>query len=284
MTVLRDGAARPAERGQVGPAPGTRYLLSSRRGRVLATAGVVWTAPEPGRPGELVPLRGFAFSNTTAVSSSPRHRRTTLLSSGCHARPGSPGELSTFPPRLRLPAFPGAPLPGALFFGVALSFLSSRPIRTRPRATSTRRRSSGPSTVSGGRLVLGIAVAVVRLVRSRAAPRPPHGLVRFLLAGTAGGLLGRLRPPAAPPQGASPSHSQASPSSRSSSSPLRSIARSLTSDPLVSTTLPHSRSSDLVLPDPFHPGFRLLTFPFHSLFAGLPSRSAHSSSRLGPPF
>ena len=197
LTVLRDGQLVRLK-GRVGPAPwDTRYLLLLLVGTAfLATAGVVLrTAPDEADPASSFLFAGFAFSAAAVLVITPAppydtlFRVVTLVEDV--ARAFLPAFLLAFVFR-----FPRrtARFPGALFFvpAVALSFLSLATYLNPPaRDVDATALVRTLDRLQEAGLVLGIAVAVVRLVTlaRRRLDLLAEKQVRFLLAGTAGGLL-----------------------------------------------------------------------------------------------
>jgi len=197
LTVLRDG--RPLRlKGRVGPSPwDTRYLLLLLVGAafLVAAGAVLRTAPEEADPASAFLFAGFAFSAATVLVVTPAppydtlFRAATLLEDV--ARAFLPAFLLAFVFRFprRTPR-----VPGALFFvpaaGLAVLALATylRPPAPDVDATALVLRLD---RLQQAALLLGIAVAVARVVSlaTRRLDLLAEKQVRFLLAGTAGGLL-----------------------------------------------------------------------------------------------
>jgi len=197
LTVLRDGQLIRLK-GRVGPSPwDTRYiLLLLVGGAFLVAAGVVLrTAPHEADPASAFLFAGFAFSAaaTLVITPAPPYdalfRAVTLFEDV--ARAFLPAFLLAFVFR-----FPRrtARVPAALFFGPAFGLaLFSLATYLNPPARDV---DAVPLVLRLDRLqqaalVLGIVVAVARLVSlaTRRLDLLAEKQVRFLLAGTAGGLL-----------------------------------------------------------------------------------------------
>ena len=197
LTVLRDGQLVRLK-GRVGPSPwDTRYLLLLLVGTAfLATAGVVLrTAPHEADPASSFLFAGFAFSAAAVLVITPAppydtlFRAVTLVEDV--ARAFLPAFLLAFVFR-----FPRrtARFPGALFFvpAAALSFLSLATYLNPPaRDVDATALVRSLDRLQEAGLVLGIVVAVARLVTlaRRRLDLLAEKQVRFLLAGTPGGLL-----------------------------------------------------------------------------------------------
>lgn len=197
LTILRDG--QPLRlKGRVGPSPwDTRYLLLLLTGAAfLVTTGVVLrTAPHEADPVSHFLFAGFAFAAATVLIVTPAppydtfFRATTLLEDA--ARAFLPAFLLAFVFR-----FPrrSTRVPGVLFFvpALALTILSLATYLNPPAADV----DAAPFVLRLDRLqqaglLLGISLAVARLVflATRRLDLLAEKQVRFLLAGTAGGLL-----------------------------------------------------------------------------------------------
>ena len=197
LTVLRDGQLLRL-RGHVGPAPwDTRYLLLLLvGGAFLAAAGVVLrTAPREADPASSFLFAGFAFSAAVVLIVTPAppydalFRFVTLVEDV--ARALLPAFLLAFVFR-----FPRrAPRACAVLFFVPATALAALALATylRPRApdVDATRLVQTLDRFEQAALVLAIVVAVARLVKlaRRRLDLLAEKQVRFLLAGTAGGLL-----------------------------------------------------------------------------------------------
>jgi PAS domain S-box-containing protein len=197
LTVLRDG--QPVRlKGRIGPSPwDTRYLLLLLVGAAfLASTGIVLrTAPREADPTSSFLFAGFAFSAAAVLVITPAppydalFRAVTLFEDA--ARAFLPAFLLAFVFRFprRTPR-----VPGALFFvpATALTLLSLATYLNPPApdvdATPLVLRLD---QLQQAALFLGIALAVARLVSlaTRRLDLLAEKQVRFLLAGTAGGLL-----------------------------------------------------------------------------------------------
>lgn len=197
LTILRDG--QPLRlKGLVGPSPwDTRYLLLLFCGAAfLVTTGIVLrTAPREADPVSHFLFAGFAFSAAVVLVVTPAppydalFRATTLLEDA--ARAFLPAFLLAFVFRFprRAPR-----VPAALFFVPALgltllslaTYLSPPPpdVDAMPFVLRLDRLQQAA-------LLLGVVLAVARLVAlaNRRLDLLAEKQVRFLLAGTAGGLL-----------------------------------------------------------------------------------------------
>ncbi len=197
LTVLRDG--RPLRlRGRIDPSPwDTRYLLLLLVGAAfLVAAGVVLrTAPREADPASAFLFAGFAFTAAVVLVVTPApppdllFRATTLLE-----------DLS----RAFLPAFllalvhrfprRAARVPLLLFFAPAAALaglsLSTYLVPPPPDVDAAPLVARLDGFQQAG-LLLGAGLAVVRLVflATRRLDLLAEKQVRFLLAGTAGGLL-----------------------------------------------------------------------------------------------
>mgnify|MGYP001766977281 CR=1 FL=1 len=197
LTVLRDG--QPVRlKGRVGPSPwDTRYiLLLLVGGAFLVAAGVVLrTAPHEADPGSSFLFAGFAFSAAALLVITPAppydalFRVTTLVEDV--ARAFLPAFLLAFVCRFPRRA---ARVPGWLFFvpAVALALLSLATYLHPPApdvdATPLVLRLD---RLQQAALLFGVALAVARLaaLATRRLDLLAEKQARFLLAGTAGGLL-----------------------------------------------------------------------------------------------
>lgn len=197
LTVLRDG--QPLRlKGRIGPSPwDTRYILLLVVGiAFLVAAGVVLrTAPEEADPVSSFLFAGFAFSAAAVVVITPAppydglFRAATVFEDV--ARAFLPAFLLAFvfrfPRRAMrvpsllffLPALGLALVSAATYLGPLPPDLDAAPLVAR----LDRLQQAG--------LLLGAAVAVVRLawLAARRLDLLAEKQVRFLLAGTAGGLL-----------------------------------------------------------------------------------------------
>ena len=197
LTVLRDG--QPVRlKGRIGPSPwDTRYLLLLFVGAAfLVTTGVVLrTAPHEADPTSHFLFAGFAFTAAAVFVITPAppydaiFRATTLLEDA--ARAFLPAFLLAFVFRFPRRAMR---IPGALFFvpAFALALLALATYLNPPApdvdATPLVLRLD---RLQQAALLLGVSLAVGRLVSlaTRRLDLLAEKQVRFLLAGTAGGLL-----------------------------------------------------------------------------------------------
>ncbi len=197
LTVLRDGQALRLK-GNIGPSPwDTRYLLLLLvGGAFLVAAGIVLrTAPEEADPTSAFLFAGFAFSAAAVAVVTPAppydtlYRAATLFEDV--ARAFLPAFLLAFVFRFPRRAMR---VPGLLFFvpslGLVFLTLSTylRPPAADVDATALVLRLD---RLQQAALLIGVAVAVGRLVwlAARRLDLLAEKQVRFLLAGTAGGLL-----------------------------------------------------------------------------------------------
>ncbi|MBK8598180.1 MAG: PAS domain-containing protein [Holophagales bacterium] len=197
LTILRDG--QPLRlKGRIGPSPwDTRYLLLLFCGAAfLVTTGIVLrTAPHEADPASHFLFAGFAFTAAVVLVVTPAppydllFRATTLLEDV--ARAFLPAFLLAFV--FRFPRRSDR-VPAALFFvpalGLAVLALATYLSPPAPDVDAT------PLVLRLDRLqqaalLLGVGLAVVRLVSlaTRRLDLLAEKQVRFLLAGTAGGLL-----------------------------------------------------------------------------------------------
>ncbi len=197
LTILRDG--QPLRlKGRIGPSPwDTRYLLLLCCGAAfLVTTGIVLrTAPHEADPASHFLFAGFAFTAAVVLVVTPAppydtlFRATTLLEDA--ARAFLPAFLLAFVFRFPRRA---ERVPAALFFvpalGLTVFALATYLSPPAPDVDAT------PLVLRLDRLqqaalLLGVALAVVRLVSlaTRRLDLLAEKQVRFLLAGTAGGLL-----------------------------------------------------------------------------------------------
>jgi len=197
LTILRDG--QPLRlKGRIGPSPwDTRYLLLLLSGAafLVATGIVLRTAPHEADPVSHFLFAGFAFSAAAVLVITPAppydafFRAATLLEDA--ARAFLPAFLLAFVFRFPRRA---ARIPGALFFvpALGLTLLSVATYLSPPApdvdATPLVLRLD---RLQQAALLLGISLAVARLVSlaTRRLDLLAEKQVRFLLAGTAGGLL-----------------------------------------------------------------------------------------------
>ena len=197
LTILRDG--QPLRlKGRIGPSPwDTRYLLLLLAGAafLVATGVVLRTAPHEADPVSHFLFAGFAFTAAAVLVITPAppydalFRATTLLEDA--ARAFLPAFLLAFVFRFPRRA---TRIPGALFFvpALALTLLSLATYLNPPAADI----DATPLVLRLDRLqqaalLLGVSLAVARLVSlaTRRLDLLAEKQVRFLLAGTAGGLL-----------------------------------------------------------------------------------------------
>lgn len=197
LTVLRDGEPLRLS-GRVDPSPwDTRYLLLLLVGAAfLAAAGLVLrTAPDEADPVSSFLFAGFAFSAAVVFVVTPAppwdglFRATTLLED--LARAFLPALLLAFVFRFPRRA---ARVPAGLFFvpaaALALLCLSTYLSPPPPDVDATPLVLRLDRLLQAG-MLLGIALAVARLaaLARRRLDLLAEKQVRFLLAGTAGGLL-----------------------------------------------------------------------------------------------
>lgn len=197
MTVLRDGQALRLT-GRVDPSPwDTRYLFLLLVGvAFLVAAGVVLrTAPEEADPVSSFLFAGFAFSAAAIVVITPAPPYDALFRAATVfedvARAFLPAFLLAFVFRFPRRAMR---VPGLLFFvpALGLALVSAAtylgPLPSDLDATPLVARLD---RLQQAGLLLGVAVAVVRLVwlAARRLDLLAEKQVRFLLGGTAGGLL-----------------------------------------------------------------------------------------------
>jgi hypothetical protein len=197
LTILRDG--KPLRlKGRIGPSPwDTRYLLLLLSGAAfLVTAGVVLrTAPHEADPVSHFLFAGFSFAAATVLVVTPAppydtlFRATTLLEDA--ARAFLPAFLLAFVFRFPRRA---ARVPAALFFVPALGLtLLSLATYLNPPAPDIDSTSLvlRLDRLQQAALFFGVCLAVTRLVSlsTRRLDLLAEKQVRFLLAGTAGGLL-----------------------------------------------------------------------------------------------
>jgi len=197
MTVLRDG--QPLRlKGRIGPSPwDTRYfLLLLVGGAFLAAAGVALrTAPREADPAAFFHFAGFSFSAAVVLIVTPAppydalFRGATLLEDA--ARAFLPAFLLALVFRFPRKA---ARVPATLFFlpAAALTIVALSTFLAPPPADV----DAAPLVLRLDRLqqaalLLGVALAVARLaaLARRRLDLLAEKQVRFLLAGTAGGLL-----------------------------------------------------------------------------------------------
>lgn len=197
LTVLRDGRLLRLA-GRVGPSPwDTRYLLLLLvGGAFVVTAGLVLrTAPGEADPASAFLYAGFAFSASVVLVVTPAppydalFRATTLLEE--LARAFLPAFLLAFVFRFPRRA---ARVPAALFFvpAAALGLLALETyLRPPARDVDATAFVERLDRLQQAALVLAVVLAVARLVAlaSRRLDLLAEKQVRFLLAGTAGGLL-----------------------------------------------------------------------------------------------
>jgi hypothetical protein len=197
LTVLRDGQAVRLK-GRIGPSPwDTRYLfLLLVGGAFLVAAGVVLrTAPDEADPVSSFLFAGFAFSAAAVVVITPAPPYDTLFRAATIfedvARAFLPAFLLAFVFRFPRRA---VRVPGLLFFlpalGLALLSVATYLAPPPPDVDATA-LVARLDRLQQAALLLGVAVAVVRLVwlAVRRLDLLAEKQVRFLLAGTAGGLL-----------------------------------------------------------------------------------------------
>ena len=197
LTILRDG--QPIRlKGRIGPSPwDTRYLLLLFVGSVfLVTTGIVLrNAPREADPASHLLFAGFAFSAAVVLVITPAppydtlFRVTTLLEDA--ARAFFPAFLLAFVFRFPRRA---VRIPGPLFFvpAFALTLLSLATYLNPPAAdVDATPLILRLDRLQQAALLLGISLAVARLVSlaTRRLDLLAEKQVRFLLAGTAGGLL-----------------------------------------------------------------------------------------------
>lgn len=197
LTILRDG--QPLRlKGRIGPSPwDTRYLLLLFCGAAfLATTGIVLrTAPHEADPASHFLFAGFAFTAAVVLVVTPAppydalFRATTLLEDA--SRAFLPAFLLAFV--FRFPrraervsaALFFVPAAGLTVFALATYLLPPAPdVDATPLVLRLDRLQQAA-------LLLGVALAVARLVAlaTRRLDLLAEKQVRFLLAGTAGGLL-----------------------------------------------------------------------------------------------
>lgn len=197
LTVLRDGEPLRLS-GRIGPSPwDTRYLLLLLVGLAfVVSAGLVLrTAPDEADPASAFLFAGFAFTAATVLVVTPAppydalFRATTVLEDV--ARAFLPAFLLAF-----LFRFPrrAARVPTALFFvpAGALALLALQTyLRPPARDVDATALVERLDRLQQAALLLAVVVAVARLVSlaSRRLDLLAEKQVRFLLAGTAGGLL-----------------------------------------------------------------------------------------------
>jgi hypothetical protein len=197
LTVLRDGRLLRLE-GRVGPSPwDTRYiLLLAVGGAFLAAAGLVLrTAPDEADPGASFLFAGFAFCAAGVLVVSPAPPYDLLFRAGTLfedlARSFLPAFLLAFVFRFPRRA---ARVSGALFFLPALG-LAALSLATylgpRPPDLDATPLVLRLDRIQQAALFAGVALAVVRVaaLATRKLDLLAEKQSRFLLAGTAGGLL-----------------------------------------------------------------------------------------------
>lgn len=197
VTVLRDGALLRLK-VRVSPSPwDTRYFLLLLVGAafVVSAAVVLRTAPEEADPASAFLFAGFAFSCAAVLVLTPAPPFDALFRAGTLledlARALLPAFLLAFVFRFPRRA---ARVPAWLFFlpAAALVAVSAATYLNPPAAdVDATALVARLDRLQQGALLFGVSLAVVRLVflARRRLDLLAEKQVRFLLAGTAGGLL-----------------------------------------------------------------------------------------------